>query len=96
MDAALIEKVTRLVVQKLNETSLTSKEALTKEEIDRWEEISMTLWENDHVDPPSFMQALDSVEIERWNELSSKLPFSSKSVQHKTHENELVTFYKYN
>lgn len=71
MDRNLIEKITRLVVSKLEEQAEYCP--LTDEEIKTWNEITSTMQVTDKTKGQSTFTPLTDEEIEVWNSITSSM-----------------------
>lgn len=99
MDAHLVQKITKLVIQELQNTAGYTSDfrkagSLTNDDIHRWNHISSNLWEGTSNRVLSSGQETDlsNHEIERWNDITNK--FSDKNREANIPLRE-VTFHHY-
>ncbi|MCG5253361.1 hypothetical protein [Brevibacillus agri] len=88
MDSVLVEKITRLVLAKLEERPTALP--LTPEELRRWQDISASIQGTKAANPAADAapRPLSREELKRWNEITASMQGTKAGGQ--------VTFYRYN
>lgn len=93
MDTVLMEKITRLVIEKLEALNREPEHRpLTKEELQRWQEISSS-FRQPSIASSYIREPLTNEEINRWNQLTLS---DFKSLSNKEESSERVVFYRHN
>jgi len=86
MDRNLIEKITRLVVSKLEEQA--EHRPLTDEEIKRWNEITSSMKVTENKRRQSTLTPLTDKEIEVWNSITSSMKDTMTTAPFRDEEQE--------
>ncbi|WP_216828740.1 hypothetical protein [Alkalihalobacterium elongatum] len=98
MDRTLVEKITRMVIEKLEEHS--SYRPLSKEEINKWDEISSVFETRKTVESTVEVNSpLSERELRRWSEITASLEKKKEEAitsAQNTNENNLIRFNRYN